>query len=203
MPGPWCRRSRCRPPIPRPMPGCSRTSPPGASATRPTSRSIAATSMPPAAALWLDVTGCAHLFGGEAALREDLLARLRRQGLAAAAAIADTPGAAWAVARYGDDADRAAGRRPGGAGAFARGGAPPGARYRPDAGAPGARADRESLSPAAPGAGRALRRRAHHASRSGSRAWSTSRSRRARRRRRTAPSWPSPSRSPRPRRSRR
>jgi protein ImuB len=51
--------------------------------------------------LWLDVTGCAHLFGGEAALREDLLARLRRQGLAAAAAIADTAGAAWAVARYG------------------------------------------------------------------------------------------------------
>jgi protein ImuB len=54
-------------------------------------------------ALWLDVTGCAHLFGGEAALREDLLARLRRQGLAVAAAIADTPGAAWALARYGDD----------------------------------------------------------------------------------------------------
>ena len=55
-------------------------------------------------ALWLDVTGCAHLFGGEAALRADLLARLRRQGLAAAAAIADAPGAAWAVARYGEAA---------------------------------------------------------------------------------------------------
>jgi protein ImuB len=53
-------------------------------------------------ALWLEVTGCAHLFGGEAALRADLLARLRRQGLAAEAAIADTPGAAWAVARYGE-----------------------------------------------------------------------------------------------------
>jgi protein ImuB len=53
-------------------------------------------------ALWLDVTGCAHLFGGEAELRADLLARLRRQGLAAEAAIADSPGAAWAVARYGD-----------------------------------------------------------------------------------------------------
>jgi protein ImuB len=52
-------------------------------------------------ALWLDVTGCAHLFGGEAALRADLLARLRRQGLTAAAALADTPGAAWALARYG------------------------------------------------------------------------------------------------------
>jgi protein ImuB len=51
-------------------------------------------------ALWLDITGCAHLFGGEPALRADLLARLRRQGLAAAAGIADSPGAAWAVARY-------------------------------------------------------------------------------------------------------
>jgi protein ImuB len=56
----------------------------------------------PGGALWLDVTGCAHLFGGEVALRADLLARLHRQGLSAAAAIADTPGAAWAVARYGD-----------------------------------------------------------------------------------------------------
>jgi protein ImuB len=64
-------------------------------------------------ALWLDVTGCAHLFGGEAGLRADLLARLRRQGLAAAAAIADAPGAAWALARYGDDAMQIA--PPGGA----------------------------------------------------------------------------------------
>ena len=51
-------------------------------------------------ALWLDLTGCAHLFGGEAALCADLLARLARQGLAAAAGIADCPGAAWAAARF-------------------------------------------------------------------------------------------------------
>ncbi len=51
-------------------------------------------------ALWLDLTGCAHLFGGEAALCADLLARLARQGLAAAAGIADAPGAAWAAARF-------------------------------------------------------------------------------------------------------
>jgi protein ImuB len=51
-------------------------------------------------ALWLDITGCAHLFGGEAELGADLLARLRRQGLTAAAGIADTPGAAWAAARH-------------------------------------------------------------------------------------------------------
>ncbi len=51
--------------------------------------------------LWLDITGCAHLFGGEDQLRIDLLARLERQGLAVRAAIADTPGAAWALARHG------------------------------------------------------------------------------------------------------
>ncbi len=50
--------------------------------------------------LMLDVTGCAHLFGGETALVEDLLARLADQGFAARATIADTPGAAWAAARF-------------------------------------------------------------------------------------------------------
>jgi protein ImuB len=54
-------------------------------------------------ALWLDITGCAHLFGGEAALRQDLLAQLERRGFRARAAIADTPGAAWALARFGTD----------------------------------------------------------------------------------------------------
>jgi protein ImuB len=52
--------------------------------------------------LWLDISGCAHLWGGEPALLGDLLARLRRQGLIARAAVADTPGAAWAWARFGD-----------------------------------------------------------------------------------------------------
>src|SRR3954469_12488337 len=52
--------------------------------------------------LFLDITGCAHLFNGEAALARDLLTRLRRQGFAARVAVADTPGAAWAVARYGE-----------------------------------------------------------------------------------------------------
>jgi protein ImuB len=49
----------------------------------------------------LDITGCAHLFGGEAALCRDLVGRLARQGLRARAAVADTVGCAWAVARYG------------------------------------------------------------------------------------------------------
>ena len=52
------------------------------------------------AALWLDISGCAHLFGGEAALAADLLARLARGGLGARAGIAATPGAAWALARH-------------------------------------------------------------------------------------------------------
>jgi protein ImuB len=51
--------------------------------------------------LVLDITGCAHLFGGEVALGRDLLARLAAQGLHARAAIADTVGCAHAVARYG------------------------------------------------------------------------------------------------------
>ncbi len=50
--------------------------------------------------LMLDITGCAHLFGGEAAMVADFLARLQAQGFAAVAAIADTPGAASAAARF-------------------------------------------------------------------------------------------------------
>src|SRR5919206_3103671 len=53
--------------------------------------------------VWVDVTGCAHLLGGEVALLADLLARLERAGVAARAAVADTPGAAHAVARFGPD----------------------------------------------------------------------------------------------------
>ena len=51
--------------------------------------------------VWLDTTGCAHLFGGEQAMLDDLVVRLERLGFGVRAALADTPGAAWAVARYG------------------------------------------------------------------------------------------------------
>jgi len=51
--------------------------------------------------IWLDITGCVPLFPSEQALAEDLLVRLRRQGFSCRAAIADTPGAAWALARHG------------------------------------------------------------------------------------------------------
>ena len=53
------------------------------------------------AGLWLDVTGCDHLWGGEAALLDDLTARLDRLGFTARAALADSPGAAWGWARFG------------------------------------------------------------------------------------------------------
>ncbi len=53
--------------------------------------------------LIVDVTGVAHLFGGEEALLADLRAALQRRKLAARLAIAPTAGAAWALAHYGPD----------------------------------------------------------------------------------------------------
>lgn len=51
--------------------------------------------------LALDVTGCAHLLGGEAAMLADMTDRLERLGFAVSGALADTAGAARAVARFG------------------------------------------------------------------------------------------------------
>ncbi|MDX9998857.1 MAG: DNA polymerase Y family protein [Phenylobacterium sp.] len=53
--------------------------------------------------LFLDVSGLAHLWGGEAALVADFKARLARNGLTMRCAVADTPGAAWALAHFGRD----------------------------------------------------------------------------------------------------
>ncbi|MDP2357074.1 MAG: DNA polymerase Y family protein [Beijerinckiaceae bacterium] len=52
----------------------------------------------------LDVAGAAHLFGGEAALAAQVEEKLARHG--ARTGLADTPEAAWALARYGADAAR-------------------------------------------------------------------------------------------------
>ncbi len=52
----------------------------------------------------LDISGCAHLFGSERKLRDDLLARVRGFGFSACAAIASTIGAAWAAAHFDDAA---------------------------------------------------------------------------------------------------
>ncbi len=50
--------------------------------------------------VWMDVTGCTHLFGGEEDLLTGLAARLAGAGIASRAAVADTPGAAHALARH-------------------------------------------------------------------------------------------------------
>jgi protein ImuB len=55
----------------------------------------------------IEVTGCAHLWGGEEALATDLIARLDRQGIACHIAITDTQGAAWASARFSQTGGRA------------------------------------------------------------------------------------------------
>jgi protein ImuB len=54
-----------------------------------------------AAGLWLDASGCAHLFGGETAMLDDMTMRLAAIGYTARAGLADTAGAAWAAARFG------------------------------------------------------------------------------------------------------
>lgn len=50
--------------------------------------------------LMLDISGAAHLFGGEAALIEDCRARLSAQGITVAIGAAGNPRAAWALARF-------------------------------------------------------------------------------------------------------
>jgi protein ImuB len=50
----------------------------------------------------VEVTGSAHLWGGEAALAADLAARLGRQGISGRIAIADTLGAAWGLAHFAE-----------------------------------------------------------------------------------------------------
>ncbi len=54
----------------------------------------------PPAGLMIDLTGCAHLFGGEAGVMAALEGDCADLGLTVSAAIADTPGAAWALARH-------------------------------------------------------------------------------------------------------
>lgn len=59
--------------------------------------------------LLIDMTGGEHLFGGEAALLGEMLDRLEQGGVTARCAIASTPGAAWALARFSGQAAMAAG----------------------------------------------------------------------------------------------
>jgi protein ImuB len=53
--------------------------------------------------LFLDVTGVDHLWNGEAQMLRDFRSRLSSSGLPFRCSIADTPGAAWALAHFGED----------------------------------------------------------------------------------------------------
>ena len=62
--------------------------------------------------LLLDITGLDALFGGEAQLAGEILRELAARGLTAVVAVADTIGAAWAMAHFGtgDREERERGR---------------------------------------------------------------------------------------------
>ncbi|MFZ7093046.1 DNA polymerase Y family protein [Primorskyibacter sp. 2E233] len=94
----------------------------------------------PPDALVIDLTGCAHLFGGEPALMEQVAQDCADLGLSVRQGLADTLGAAWALARFteqdggshrsGDAIDqeaRATRSRAGKRRHWERGGLPPGA----------------------------------------------------------------------------
>ena len=53
--------------------------------------------------LLVDVTGVAHLFGGETALLDDAALRLAARSLTTRLALAPTAGAAWALSHYGPE----------------------------------------------------------------------------------------------------
>jgi len=57
--------------------------------------------------LWIDITGVAHLFGGEENLLDDMTQHLMSFGVAVQAGLADTLGAAHALARFGCPPDAA------------------------------------------------------------------------------------------------
>lgn len=50
---------------------------------------------------WIDITGAAHLFGGEENLLDDITRRLTSFGVSSRTGLADTFGAAYALARFG------------------------------------------------------------------------------------------------------
>ncbi len=51
--------------------------------------------------LIIEVSGCTHLWGGERGCLKEMVTRLRSKGYDVRGAMADTVGAAWAVARFG------------------------------------------------------------------------------------------------------
>lgn len=61
----------------------------------------------PPGALLLDITGCAHLFGGETGLARTIRSEAEALSLTVHIGIADTLGGAWALARYAGQASTA------------------------------------------------------------------------------------------------
>lgn len=61
--------------------------------------------------LLFDATGCSHLWGGDAPYLAEVVRRLNARGYDVRAAMADTIGAAWAMARFGKEPLVAAGGR--------------------------------------------------------------------------------------------
>jgi protein ImuB len=53
--------------------------------------------------LLLDASGCSHLWGGDTSYVEEIVKRLNARGYDVRVAMADTPGVAWAVARFGKE----------------------------------------------------------------------------------------------------
>ncbi len=70
---------------------------------------IAAIDLP--SGIVLDVTGCAHLWGGEEKYLKDIAGKLTAYGYSVRLAIADTVGTAWAMSRYGQVAIIKSGRQ--------------------------------------------------------------------------------------------
>ena len=60
-------------------------------------------SVDPPDGLFLEATGCPHLWGGEKNYLEDISQKLTRRGYDVRIAIADTPGVAYGVARFGKE----------------------------------------------------------------------------------------------------
>jgi len=50
--------------------------------------------------LFLDASGCSHLWGGEQEYLKEMVSKLKSKGYTIRVAITDTAGAAWAIARY-------------------------------------------------------------------------------------------------------
>lgn len=59
-------------------------------------------SIDPPDGLILDVTGCSHLWGGDTFYLAEISKRLKVRGYSVRAAMADSIGAAWAIARFGN-----------------------------------------------------------------------------------------------------